>query len=175
MAIIVHAWGCKPLPLPSKIKVRWPQPDRKNSWKVLRNVSDFAAVLQHLALQEILNEQQSKGNWGLSVELKPSSSLSVKPLCDRWPSGARKPKVRRYLITVSFWLCYGWDLIKLNSSCNGSPQASSYWASNWVHLLWTGRSSELVQTSQYQICSLITTCSSKERRGFKKIPISTWS
>lgn len=34
----------------------------QNCWKVLRNVSDFAALRQHSSLQEFLNEHQSKGD-----------------------------------------------------------------------------------------------------------------
>lgn len=104
--------------------------------------------------------------WASSSNPHHPSAWSPCVTGDSW--GARKPKAGWYLITVSFWLCYGWDLIKLRPSCNVSPQASGNWASNWVHLLWTRRSSELVQTGQYQFCSLITKCSSKESRGFKK-------
>lgn len=56
----------------------------KNRCEVLRNVCDFAAVLQRSSPQEILNEHQSKGNRGPRGELEPSSSLSVGPQRGGW-------------------------------------------------------------------------------------------
>lgn len=56
----------------------------RNHWRVLRNVSGFAAVLKHSSRREMLNEHQSKGSRGPHSEPEPSSPLSMKPQSGGW-------------------------------------------------------------------------------------------
>lgn len=77
----------------------------KNRWKVLRNVSDFAAVLQHSSLQELLNEHQSNGEsrptqqaGALITPQREAPERWVAVWCNLNSSGY---KVQQYLVIIA--------------------------------------------------------------------------